>query len=85
MLKDVPVYACKVENLGERGAHLVAFKDFQSVWKQLNSTSMLSALANPMNSGDVGLPLDGGTMISGGEICLYEHIFMQVCMLHMEA
>ena len=31
MLADVPIFAVMVENLGERGAHLVAFKDFQEV------------------------------------------------------
>lgn len=34
MLADIPVYAVMVENIGERGAHFVAYKDLQAIVKE---------------------------------------------------
>ncbi len=42
MLHTVPVFAVLVEDLGERGAHYVAFKDFQTILGNDRSTHITS-------------------------------------------
>ena len=47
MLHAVPVYAVLVENLGERGAHLVAYHDYKEINRSSSQRAKVSVSDTP--------------------------------------
>jgi glucokinase len=64
ILEDIPIYAVLVEDVGERGAHLMAYKEFQDIVVSLKQEkSSISSYFSLTNIFTIGLLVTGATLI----------------------